>query len=126
MLKIIQDHLLIIFGWFCIFLAILGVILPVLPTTPFLIAALVFFSKSSPRFHQMLLNNKSFGPILRQWEEKKSMSRQTKYKASTLIILSFSITITIFHDNTNYVLLLIAMAIVLLLLVWRIKEEKQL
>lgn len=74
----------------------------------------------------MLLNNKSFGPILRQWEEKKSMSRQTKYKASTLIILSFSITITLFHDNTNYVLLLIAMAIVLLLLVWRIKEEKQL
>lgn len=123
MIKIIHNHLLIIFGWLCIFLAILGVILPVLPTTPFLIAALVFFSKSSPRFHQMLLNNKSFGPILRQWEEKKSMSRQTKYKASTLIILSFSITITIFYDNTNYVLLLIAMASVLLFLVWRIKEE---
>jgi len=123
MLKIVQNHLLIIFGWICILLAILGVILPVLPTTPFLIAALVFFSKSSPRFHQMLLNNKSFGPILRQWEQNKSMSRQTKYKASTLIVLSFSITIAIFYHNTQYVLLLIAMASVLLFLVWRIKEE---
>ena len=82
MIKILQNHLLIIFGWICIVLAILGVILPVLPTTPFLIAALVFFSKSSPRFHQMLLNNKSFGPVLKQWEEKKSSALKTNYKAA--------------------------------------------
>lgn len=122
MRKILQNHLLIIFGWLCIILAILGVILPVLPTTPFLIAALVFFSKSSPRFHQMLLNNKSFGPILKQWEERKTLSRKTKYKASLLIIISFSITIAIFNNNLQYQLLLVTMAIILLFLIWRIKE----
>lgn len=74
----------------------------------------------------MLLNNKSFGPILKQWEDKKSMSRQTKYKASFLIIISFAITIAIFNNNLQYQLLLVTMAIVLLFLIWRIKEESQL
>lgn len=123
MRKIIQKHLLIIFGWLCIILALLGVILPLLPTTPFLIAALVFFSKSSPRFHQMLLNNKKFGPVLRQWEETRTMSRQTKYRASILIILSFSITLAVFHDNQQYQLLLATMACVLLFFVWRVRED---
>lgn len=126
MIKILQNHLLIILGWLCILLGIIGAVLPILPTTPFLILALVFFSKSSPRFHKMLLNNKSFGPILKQWEEKKTMSRQTKYKATFLIIVSFSISIAIYHNNTQLQLLLVAMAMVLLFLIWRIKEDQRL
>lgn len=123
MRKILQNHLFIILGWIFIVIAVIGAILPILPTTPFLIVALIFFSKSSPRFHQMLLNNALFGPALKQWEAKKTLSRQTKYKASVLIILSFSISIVIYHHNIQLQLLLVVMAIVLLFLIWRIKEE---
>lgn len=123
MRKVLQNHLLVIFGWLFIALGLIGVILPVLPTTPFLIVALALFSKSSPRFHQMLLNNAWFGPTLKQWEDKKTLSRQTKYKASVLIIITFSISAVIIDTKIQFQLLLVCLAIVLLCFIWRIKEE---
>ncbi len=123
MRKILQNHLLIILGWLCMALAVIGAILPVLPTTPFLIVALALFSKSSPRFHQMLLNNVWFGPSLKQWEDKKTLSRQTKYRATFLIVVSFSISLVFVDYNTQLQLLLVGMALVLLFFIWRIKEE---
>lgn len=123
MRKFLQNYLLVILGWLFTILGIIGALLPVLPTTPFLIVALAFFSKSSPRFHQMLLNNIWFGPILKQWEDKKTLSRQTKYKAYFLIIITFSISAAIVNNNIQFQLLLVGIAIVLLFFIWRIKEE---
>ncbi|MDM8567631.1 YbaN family protein [Candidatus Halobeggiatoa sp. HSG11] len=123
MKKILQNNLLIILGWLFVVLGIIGVILPILPTTPFLIIALAFFSKSSPRFHQMLLNNVWFGPTLKQWEDKKTLSRKIKYKAFFLIIITFSISIAILDSKILLQLLLVGIAIVLLFFIWRIKEE---
>ena len=123
MRKNLQNQLLVISGCFFVVLGCVGVVLPILPTTPFLIVALALFSKSSPRFHQMLLNNVWFGPVLKQWEDKKTLSREIKYKAFFLIILTFLISAIILHDETKLQLLLISIAIVLLFFIWRIKEE---
>ncbi|MCU7803917.1 MAG: YbaN family protein [Candidatus Thiodiazotropha sp. (ex Lucinoma annulata)] len=123
MRKFLQNYLLVILGWLFTILGVIGALLPVLPTTPFLIVALAFFSKSSPRFHKMLLNNIWFGPILKQWEDKKTLSRQTKYKAYFLIIITFSISITMINNNIQFQLLLVGIAIALLFFIWRIKEE---
>ncbi len=123
MKKVIQNHLLIILGWLFVILGFIGAMLPILPTTPFLIVALALFSKSSPRFRQMLLNNAWFGPILKQWEEKKTVSRKTKYKAFFLIVVTFSISIAIFDDKVQIQLMLVGFAIVLLFFIWRIKEH---
>ena len=123
MRKVLQNHLFVVFGWLFMVLGVIGVILPILPTTPFLIVALAFFSKSSPRFHQMLLNNAWFGPILKQWEDKQTLSRQTKQKAFFFIIITFSISAAIFDNKIQLQLLLVGIAIVLLFFIWRIKEE---
>ena len=123
MKKFLQNHLLVIFGWFFTLLGFIGMILPILPTTPFLIVALLLFSKSSPRFHQMLLNNAWFGPTLKQWEDKKTLSRKTKYKAFFLIIITFSISVAIFDNKIQLQLVLVCIAIVLLIFIWRIKEQ---
>jgi uncharacterized membrane protein YbaN (DUF454 family) len=111
-------------GWFFTLLGMIGVILPILPTTPFLIVALVLFSKSSPRFHQMLLNNAWFGPNLQQWENEKTLSRKTKYKAVFLIVLTFAISVAILNDHLRLQLLLVGIAIILLAFIWRIKEPE--
>ena len=123
MKKFIHYNLFIILGWFFTLLGVIGIILPLLPTTPFLIVALICFSKSSPRFHRMLLNNAWFGPSLRQWEATKTLSRKTKYKASVLIIVTFSISIAIFSQTILTPLLLAGLAVVLLICIWRIKEQ---
>jgi len=122
MRKILQNHLLIALGWFFIALGIIGIMLPILPTTPFLIVALALFSKSSPKFHQMLLNNTWFGPALKQWDDTKTLSRKTKYKAFTLIIITFSVSIFILAGKIYLQLMLVGIAMVLLFFIWRIKE----
>ena len=71
----------------------------------------------------MLLNNVWFGPILRQWEENKTLARDVKYKVTLLIIITFSISITIFYNQILVQLLLVGVAMILLYFIWRIKEE---
>jgi uncharacterized membrane protein YbaN (DUF454 family) len=119
----IKNGFLIALGWFFVVLAIIGVLLPILPTTPFLILALALFSKSSPRFHKMLLDNKWFGPSLKQWEQNKTLSRKTKYKATALIVITFAISIGLLFGRIKLQFMLVGIALGLLLFIWRIKEN---
>ena len=121
----LQNHLLMILGWLFVALGAVGALLPVLPTTPFLIVALVLFSKSSPKLHQMLLNNVWFGPTLRQWEATKTLSRPTKYRAMALILIAFSISVALTSHNRLLQLGLIGLGLALLMFIWRIKEPPQ-
>lgn len=52
-------------------IGLVGAVLPVLPTTPFMILAALCFAKSSPRLHDWLYNHRVFGPSLRQWAEHR-------------------------------------------------------
>ena len=122
MRKIIQKNLLILLGWLFVLLGAIGVLVPILPTTPFLILALALFAKSSPKFHQMLLDNRWLGKILRQWEEEKTVSRQIKIRASLLIFVSFSISIYWVREVFLLQWMLLAIAITLLFFIWRLKE----
>jgi len=122
MRKHIKKYSLITLGIFFVILGVIGAVLPLLPTTPFLILALSCFAKSSPRFHQALLNNRFFGEPLRQWEESRSLTRRTKIKAAALIILTFSISIFILQDKPPLQIGLSSLAVVLLFFIWRLKE----
>jgi uncharacterized membrane protein YbaN (DUF454 family) len=88
-----KKTLFMFLGFFFIFLAILGVFLPLLPTTPFIILAAFLFSKSSDRWHQWLLSNKVFGPILNNWECSRCIPRFAKLLSFSMIALfgSFSV-----------------------------------
>jgi hypothetical protein len=121
----LKNHLFIFLGCFFVGLGIVGILLPVLPTTPFLLLASALFSRSSPKFHRMLLENAWFGPIIQQWEENKTLSRKIKYKASFLIVLVFSISIVCLKDKLHLQLLLIGIAFALLFFLWRIREQPE-
>jgi hypothetical protein len=69
-------------------LAILGVILPILPTTPFLLVAAACFAKSSPKMQRWLLTNKIFGPMINDWQQHRSIPKKAKYIALSSIVLS--------------------------------------
>ncbi|WAC46771.1 YbaN family protein [Asticcacaulis sp. SL142] len=62
-------------------LGIVGAFLPLMPSTIFLIMAVWCFGKSSPRLEAWLLNHPRFGPTLRNWHERKSISRPAKVMA---------------------------------------------
>ncbi|MDC9724534.1 MAG: YbaN family protein [Gammaproteobacteria bacterium] len=121
----IKHALLICLGWLFVLLGAVGAILPLLPTTPFLILALACFAESSPRFHRMLLANKWFGPPLAQWESSKTIRRKIKNKVMMLIIATFSISIFILSGRTGLQLMLVCFCTILLTFVWRLKESKE-
>lgn len=79
---------LFILGIFSVGLGILGVFLPVLPTTPFLLLAAWCFLKSSETAHGWIYRQPLFGKALKNWEKNRSIARPTKVLAVSMIVLS--------------------------------------
>jgi uncharacterized membrane protein YbaN (DUF454 family) len=81
-------------GLFFLALAIIGVLLPGLPTTPFLILAAWFFARSSEKWHRRLLDNELFGPLLRNWEQRRCISLRTKIVALVSMLVAGGASVT--------------------------------
>jgi uncharacterized membrane protein YbaN (DUF454 family) len=85
-------------GFFFVGLGILGLFLPLLPTTVFLLLAAGCFARSSDKWHRWLLSNRIFGPIINDWNERKCVTLSTKIVAVSSILLfggysiSFAVT----------------------------------
>jgi uncharacterized membrane protein YbaN (DUF454 family) len=66
----------------------IGVILPILPTTPFLLVAAYCFTRSSPRMHRWLHSHPTFGPLISNWNQYGSIDRRAKRIAIIVILLT--------------------------------------
>lgn len=72
----------------CVALALVGVVLPGLPTVPFLIVAAWAGSRGWPVLEARVLAHPRYGPIVRQWRERGSVPRRAKWMASAMMVLS--------------------------------------
>ncbi len=124
MIAHVKRQILFLLGVVFFVIGLIGVILPGLPTTIFMILAASCFAKSSPRFHQALLNNRYIGDDLKRWEQDKTMLRTTKVRATWVIVITFSISILILMDRYGLQLMLLAIAAILLFFLWRVPETK--
>ena len=85
-----MKYLLLALGWLFFAVGVIGVFLPVLPTTPFMILALWCFSKSSERFHYWLYHHKVFGPSLKLWDKYRVIPLLAKIFALSFMAMSLS------------------------------------
>ncbi len=74
-------------GFVFVVLGAIGVLLPLLPTTPFLILAAACFARSSEKWHTWLLRNRIFGPIVKDWETKRCINRRVQLVAIASIVV---------------------------------------
>ena len=75
-------------GFLAVALGVVGIFLPMVPTTPFLLVAAWAFSRGSQRFHDWLLNHPWFGPPVKNWRERGAIRLNAKMAASLLILAS--------------------------------------
>ena len=92
-------------GFIALFLAVLGAILPILPTTPFVLLAAACFARGSEYCHRKLLENRIAGPIIRDWQLYRSISRRVKRWAYFLMTLSFGSSILIVPEIWQKIML---------------------
>jgi len=107
----VKRVLLLALGWGCVGLAFIGIFVPGIPTTPFLIVALWAFAQSSKKFHAWLLNHKRFGPILQNWESHRVVPR----KAKTLMVILQFFAVIMFHFTIQNIYLTGILAITLII-----------
>ncbi|ODP37619.1 YbaN family protein [Sphingomonas turrisvirgatae] len=80
-------------GFLCLALAVIGALLPVMPTTVFVILAAYCFTRSSPPMERRLLEHPRFGPHILRWRERGAISRTGKKAATIAFALSIAITL---------------------------------
>ena len=106
-----KRTILIFLGWLCVGLGFVGIFVPGIPTTIFLIIALWAFTKSSEKLRHWLLNHKRFGPILNNWQQHKVVPRRAKI----LMIVLMSLAVVLFYYSLQNLYLTIGLIIILVL-----------
>lgn len=79
-------------GWFFVVLGLIGIALPLLPTTPFLLLAAICFSKGSDNIYRWLINHPTLGPPIVNWREKRAITRRSKIVATLSMLILLVIT----------------------------------
>lgn len=82
-------------GFLCVGIGAAGLVLPLVPGVPFLLLAAYAFSRSSPRFHNWLLNHPRFGPPIIDWQRHGSISRNIKIVAVSTMGAALAISIAL-------------------------------
>lgn len=105
----VRKAILIFLGTVCVGLGVMGMFLPLMPTTVFLLMAAYCYSKSSEKFHNWLMTNKLFGKYISDYKSGKGIS--LRQKISTIVILWASIGFSIWYVEGSFWLTILLAAI---------------
>jgi len=117
----LKKLVLVILGTFFILLGIIGFVLPIMPTTPFLILAGMCYINSSKRLYTRLTHLKYFGPMIESYVERGEVTRQTKTYSLLFIIIPTLFTQLFIVKNWIFRLIPI---LILILVIWHILSLK--
>lgn len=113
---------LIVAGGVSLFLGVLGIFLPVFPTTPFVLLAAACWSRASPRLHRWLHAQPRVGPMLEQWERHRAVPRKVKLLVTLLLLPSIAGSIWFLQDRIWLAAAVAAGALVVIVIIWRLPE----
>ena len=122
-LTAVRRAFLIVAGLLSVVAGAIGIIVPLLPTTPFLLLAAVCFVRSSDRLYRWLTTNRVFGSYLRNYQEHRAMPAGMKWCAISVLWLTIGLSIVAI-DHLPVRVLLVVVAIGVTILIARIRTLK--
>lgn len=111
-----KTYIYLVLGTISLTLGVIGIALPILPTTPFLLLAAFCYLRSSKRRYEWLIQHPVFGPYVKDYLQHKAIKRKTKVIAITMIWLSLSYCIWIVSGYLKVVLFVIGAVVTIYLL----------
>ena len=99
-------------GFLFLSLGLLGIPLPILPSTPFILLAAWFFARSSEKWHQWLLSSELSGPMIRNWESRRCISRRTKVVAIVSMLVAGGASVGFAIDDVRLKLLTLVLLLI--------------
>lgn len=111
--------LLVVVGTASLVLGVVGIVLPVLPTTPFLLVTAACYARASTRLYGWLLGQRALGPIVREWRRSRSLLPGVKARALVAVALTFTLSV-ILVDALVVRIALIAVGVILAVFLYRI------
>lgn len=88
-----MQYLWAAFGLICVGLAVVGIVVPLLPTVPFLLLAAFFFARSSSRLHNWLMTHRTFGPLILDWQTAGTIRPNAKKAATFSVAAVFGLSV---------------------------------
>ncbi len=102
-------------------LGVIGIVLPVVPTTPFILLAAFAAARGSQRLHGWMRNHPHFGPMLQDWERDGAVSRRAKYFA-TITMLGSAVGLFVFSPHWWMAAIVAAIMLAVAIWLWRRPE----
>ena len=115
----------IVIGTLSLVFGLIGVILPVLPTTPFILFSAWCYYRGSERLHNWLINHPYLGPIIEEYGEGEGMTKESKMKAIGMTWLAVILTAVFFLDSFSMRVLIIIVAMIGTIILLRMKTRKK-
>ena len=99
-------------GFVSLALGILGIFVPGLPTTPFMLLTAFLFARGSKRIHQWLIHNRFVGSYITEWNRSKGLSRRTKIKSVTLMALVLTVSLVFITKTIAIKIIIVALGVI--------------
>jgi len=120
----LRRSLLVLAGLISLLLAGFGVVLPGLPTTPFVLLAAACFAKASPRLHAWLLSNRWLGPMVRDWESSRTLPLRVKWLATSMMIVMVGLSAWRLSGRPALQAIVLCAGVIGSVVVWRIPTRR--
>jgi len=121
--SLLVRMVLLVLGSIALLLGIIGIVVPGLPTTPFILVAAACYARASERFYRWLLRNPTFGPLISEWRRHRSIPYRVKWLAITLMSLTICASIWTFAGRPWLQAMLAFIGIATAIWLWHIPSR---
>ena len=121
----VKRYIFITLGTIFVVIGVIGIFVPVLPTTPFLLLAAFFYLRGSKRFYDWLMNNRVCGSYIRNYIEGRGMPLRVKIFTIALLWTGIGISIWLTYPNLIVLIILLVVAVGVTLHIALLKSKKK-